>query len=680
LELDRETILLKEFDLGTLGRRLALFSKIQRFQQEVKASRPVSKSGSQRSASLTSYSGRERSASGGTVLPKIPSLTATGGEARYSHDARGRTRAFSTSHNEHSTPPHTGDDSSKQETSPRPSAASIRSFGHSRRHSSIDYTLNPTSPTKAPVVNGGPVPGHTKTTSYDRSWTMSGTTVVADSQPSTGSGLAEQSPNIEGGFLAPPTPEYVTNANAVDLDRGYFSGNEAETRRFRNVLRKRDSSHSRAPSDSVSHHRLSGVFRHIRSGSTDSVTEAPTAHSPSFLQRAFSSKHSSSGLATPTKDQGSSPSIDTISTTPRVAASDTSSLDKPIPSPIKIKSSKPKPMGLRAISDAITNGEKALVESPQAMSATSKDGPFHSHRPDSSNQSMTSKSISFDDKKPIAVRPAKFATLPGAQHASRRKSKQETSAYVRGLEKKHPAEQIADSDYSGWMKKKSKKLGKWHPRLFVLRGRRLSYYYSEDDTEEKGLIDISFHRVLPANKDLVTGFHAAITGAGASPTSPSNSHLQTAAQTDATKSANSGSEGIFIFKLVPPRPGHAKGVSFTQPKVHFFAVNSLQEGRNWMAALMKATIERDDDKGISTTYKEKTISLSKARELQLRPKEFLLDTEAEGLGIKAEDFGDRPQEDDKKDIETGSKKDSIVEKLAVPAETSLETRLAAIAV
>jgi hypothetical protein len=31
----------------------------------------------------------------------------------------------------------------------------------------------------------------------------------------------------------------------------------------------------------------------------------------------------------------------------------------------------------------------------------------------------------------------------------------------------------------------------WKPRLFVLRGRRLSYYYSEDDTEERGLIDIT---------------------------------------------------------------------------------------------------------------------------------------------------------------------------------------------
>jgi hypothetical protein len=224
---------------------------------------------------------------------------------------------------------------------------------------------------------------------------------------------------------------------------------------------------------------------------------------------------------------------------------------------------------------------------------------------------------------------------------------------------------MAGADYSGWMRKKSKTLGKWHSRLFVLRGRRLSYYYTEDDEEEKGLIDISFHRVLPANKDLLTGFHATLAKAG-SPVSPAGATLQTAAQLDmmtptpatsaptttvvvpagsrsrrgtatgagAAASAAAAASGptdvggsIFIFKLVPPRPGQVTAVNFTQPKVHFFAVGSLQEGRNWMAALMKATIERDELKLVSSTYKEKTISLGRARELRVRPKEFDEDDE-----------------------------------------------------
>jgi hypothetical protein len=40
-------------------------------------------------------------------------------------------------------------------------------------------------------------------------------------------------------------------------------------------------------------------------------------------------------------------------------------------------------------------------------------------------------------------------------HSAKKKSKKETSAYTRGLEKKSPQEQMVGADYSGWMKKKS---------------------------------------------------------------------------------------------------------------------------------------------------------------------------------------------------------------------------------
>ena len=48
-----------------------------------------------------------------------------------------------------------------------------------------------------------------------------------------------------------------------------------------------------------------------------------------------------------------------------------------------------------------------------------------------------------------------------------------------------PEEARKTCDYHGWMKKKSSSLmTTWKPRLFILRGRRLSYYYAETDTEE----------------------------------------------------------------------------------------------------------------------------------------------------------------------------------------------------
>lgn len=162
----------------------------------------------------------------------------------------------------------------------------------------------------------------------------------------------------------------------------------------------------------------------------------------------------------------------------------------------------------------------------------------------------------------------------------------------------------------------------WKTRLFVLRGCRLSYYYSENDTEEKGLIDISFHRVLQANDDRITGLHASMTGATATPISPSNAQIQTTASIDAQKAGvpmKGDASGPFIFKLVPPRAGLSKAVSFTKPMVHYFAVDNLQQGRLWMAALMKATIDRDDSSSVVTTYKEKTISLAKAQAMRQRP-------------------------------------------------------------
>lgn len=118
------------------------------------------------------------------------------------------------------------------------------------------------------------------------------------------------------------------------------------------------------------------------------------------------------------------------------------------------------------------------------------------------------------------------------------------------------------------MKKKSPGLlAIWRPRLFVLHGRRLAYYYGENDTEEKGLIDISSHRVLPAENEFLAGVHATATRAAAVPTSPPNATIQTKNAAEAAqqfdkaeplspKSPKTGTgENMFIFKLVPPAPG-----------------------------------------------------------------------------------------------------------------------------
>jgi hypothetical protein len=116
-----------------------------------------------------------------------------------------------------------------------------------------------------------------------------------------------------------------------------------------------------------------------------------------------------------------------------------------------------------------------------------------------------------------------------------------------------------------------------------------------------------------------------------------------------------------------------------------------------MAALMKATIDRDDTKPITTTYQQKTISLAKARAMRHRPPALMnldeqVDEEAlktpasdkNGLNIQGIIFDRDPQEGDsgvsgvskpdaqKPDSETGTFLDmkSLNERLAHEPRTA----------
>jgi len=166
------------------------------------------------------------------------------------------------------------------------------------------------------------------------------------------------------------------------------------------------------------------------------------------------------------------------------------------------------------------------------------------------------------------------------------------------------------------MKKKSAGLmASWKPRLFILRGRRLSYYYSENDTEEQGIIDISGHKVLVANSDPIITIHATITGAALSPSvGGGSSPEKISPNTPRTPSGGTP----FYFKLVPPKAGASRAVQFTKPTVYYFQVDNINEGRKWMGEIMKATIEHDLS-SFETTNRQTTISLAKARARKERP-------------------------------------------------------------
>ena len=539
----------------------------------------------------------------------------------------------------------------------RPSAASIRELNHSRRHSSMDHKYDTT------MSGSRPSPSHQKSPSFDRNWTMgnrspalSGRSVSAIGLTALGMTGHALSPSFGRGSVNTSTTELNMESEALrDLDRGYMSGGEVEGKKFRNVLKKREASsvnHSRQSSYTQEKSNSLAVRgkRHSRFGSAGSMSSIrdtiSSITSPNLkLGSRDGSRARSSTLGVKTVEtfhelprEDASPIVTKLEY-PELAATNAKPTTKynsnsPASSPwtfgqARGTSVNPRPeISIRTDTDNLTANS---TEVPQtASSSTTPFGKDASVLASSGAASVTAStaSRSIDIESPVAsLKKPNTAALPPTELPARNrpKNKKKTSAYTRGLQKLSPQEQMVDCDYSGWMKKKSPSLlTTWKSRLFILRGRRLSYYYSENDTEEKGLIDISSHRVLPADNELVAGLHATFTGAKSSPSSPPGAHTTTlnaresAAQPDSAHH-HSGLDNMFIFKLVPPRAGLSRAVNFTKPTIHYFAVDNVKQGRLWMAALMKATIERDESKGVSTTYQQKTISLAKARAMKHRP-------------------------------------------------------------
>ena len=605
LGMDQSSIFLKELELGPIGRRLKTWQKIKSLQEDVKHAPPTP-----RSSGTLRDSGTSATGTIGTRSPAVhqDSITVRGEPSNQG--------APPSSHNPGSPP--SAIPASIRAYPSRPSAASIRSLGHSRRQSSVDGTPSMPPSAAAAYVNQQ---GHAKQGSFDRTWTMGGAlgrTPNATRPSSSYIGSRPGSAHLQS--LSGDRGQFEKrNSQAMFEQDRAAAGGEIDMRRNRNLAKGGSVDHQRESTYSSSGLLSDALFK--RSRPPSAVENAPTAQLG--LYNGFA-QAGSRVFSEPSMD-GTSPIVTKLeyeTATNRKRTSAATGEATPDRSSVAGSTA-----GNRTVSDAVTGREKAMfavpVEPlPKPLPSPSLGG--------SSTPSIDSKGYSFDgsQNKPVTVLPGPGAVVPPA----RRKNKKETSAYTRGLERKSPQEQRIGCEYSGWMKKRSSNLlTAWKPRLFILKGRRLSYYYSESDTEEKGLIDISNHRVLPADNERLTGLHASLTG-GSTPTSP---QMMTSNFSPRTSSSNTspvspfpngsslspreGGNNTFIFKLVPPRTGLSKAVQFTKPTVHYFAVPNVDEGRRWMAALIKATIDKDDSKGVTTTYQHKTISLEKARARKERP-------------------------------------------------------------
>jgi hypothetical protein len=633
LGLDRSTLLMPEFELGKLGPRLYLWQKVKSLQEEVAGSQH-SRQNSLTAGPTDDNRAHERSLSERSV--QQPSATPPTSTAR-PIPTQQRQQPSPNFQNSFARSPLTFGSSSPGTSSPnRPSAAMVRELNHSRRHSSADFSAStspdfrfekPESGTRSPL-NRAP---HRKDGSLDRGWTMGGAGSGINSQPG--------SPDVTGRSVQHSRQISSTSSAAVirdptELDRGYMSGGDIDEGNSK-LQRKRES-YSRSQSHS-NEQRQRGLV-----GALDHPTEA--ARPPEPISKTGSSNAIKSEKDVSKKSRSSVKTLTTAPTVTRLEYDGTNakpqstdpgspSLQSPAPKLSLLKMGKSRMSGMRASSDAVTGIEKA-----SAVSGASMDSPM------ATDPSMSSRSLELDPA--IAKGQTPMNGRPAKSLARRKKSKKDTSAYRNGLMAVSPQEQMIGCDYSGWMKKKSSKfITLWKPRLFVLKGRRLSYYYSESDTKEQGLIDISFHRVIAADNERVTGLHAALTGAAASPASPENATTPTLASQE---SSEARSDGIFIFKLTPPRPGFS-GANFTQPEEHYFACDNATQGRAWMAALMKVTIDLDTSAPMTTTYNQQTISLSKAIALKHRPPN-LLDVEEDE--VEGEAGVDKDEEEVKEDDKT----------------------------
>lgn len=633
LGMDQSSLFIKAFDLGSVGRRLKTWHKIKALQDEVDEPGPSTRRttrtwGSDVGSSEDAKGTRARTSA--TTVASVSKLFAPQGSSAQTPQVSPTTTRFGLSTSGSLDTP------TRSNHVKRPSAASVRDLHQSRRHSSIDYrapappfagALAAATPPAAALLPNGTAtrvdsapPSHKKQASFDRNWTLGNALghQPPRSRPLSSAGLQDarngSNPDLQD--------------SAVDLDRGYFSGAETDGRR-RNVLKKRDSRTS-SYADEQRVRSATALSRHSRFGSMDSYRDAstsPAAQKYYGLQstphrRTASAKTAESARPSPPTTDSPAPIVTRIDAglnPTRSAASPmtTTSSARQGFAPDWLAAVVNKPMskgrpGMRAISDKLSrNSSKDMASGDGALDS-----------PGGATPSTASGEPSLD----VVDSPATGKSFNSmTSKSNKKKGKKDTSAFTRGLLKATPLEAKQGADYYGWMKKKSSNLmTTWKPRLFVLKGRRLAYYYAEDDDQEKGLIDISFHRVLPAGNERLTGLHATLTGAaGGGPGGPGGpSHGGSDASGGAGGAgvaADKGSESVFIFKLVPPRAGLSRAVNFTKPTVHYFALPNVEQGRLWMAALMKATIDRDDTQPITTTYQQKTISLNKAKQMRHRP-------------------------------------------------------------
>ncbi|KZP00305.1 hypothetical protein CALVIDRAFT_595672 [Calocera viscosa TUFC12733] len=131
-------------------------------------------------------------------------------------------------------------------------------------------------------------------------------------------------------------------------------------------------------------------------------------------------------------------------------------------------------------------------------------------------------------------------------------------------------EKIGKPDHQGWMRKKGERYSSWKNRYFVLKGQHLYYLRSQTESKIKGYINVSGYKVI------------------------------------ADENTNVGKYG---FRIV-----------HDSEKPHYFSSDEQLVIREWMKAIMKATIGRDYSKPVISSCNIPTIPLNVAQAMSPAPR------------------------------------------------------------
>ncbi|KAH7108457.1 hypothetical protein BKA62DRAFT_682246 [Auriculariales sp. MPI-PUGE-AT-0066] len=163
---------------------------------------------------------------------------------------------------------------------------------------------------------------------------------------------------------------------------------------------------------------------------------------------------------------------------------------------------------------------------------------------------------------------------PSATLRKRTMSAGDSNASSRGKINLKPGmsivDQIGEADYSGWMRKRGERYNTWKLRYFVLKGPHLYYLRSRNETKLKGYINIVGYKVI------------------------------------ADENANPGRYGFRVIHETD--------------KPHYFSSEEQMIVREWMKAIMKATIDRDYTRPVISSCNIPTIPLTIAQAMNPAPR------------------------------------------------------------